>query len=109
MTGPIVFSNPVAREQLEEEGEVVTFRSSERTTGETWYRSSRTGPKLGDVVVELERTVPEWGVAWLSDKTIQLSGFGSAAEWEAAIAELHGEPGQAGYLYHVELIGGGDA
>jgi len=57
MTGPIIFANETARGQLEEEGEVVTFRRSERTTGKTWYRYSRTGPKQGDVLVEKLRVV----------------------------------------------------
>jgi hypothetical protein len=51
MTGPIVFSDETAREQLLEHGEVVTFRASRRTTGSTWFRDTRTGPKKGDVFV----------------------------------------------------------
>ena len=39
--GPNVFADETARGQLVEHGEVVTFRASERTTGDTWWRTSR--------------------------------------------------------------------
>lgn len=47
-TGPIIFNHPVARRQLVERNVVVTFRESERTVGETWWRETRTGEKKGD-------------------------------------------------------------
>ncbi|WP_281255585.1 hypothetical protein [Natrinema ejinorense] len=34
--GPIVFADATARRQLLAHGEVVTFRASKRTIGDTW-------------------------------------------------------------------------
>lgn len=38
--GPIIFSDPTARNLLLDHGEVVTFRTSRRTVDETWWRES---------------------------------------------------------------------
>ena len=46
--GPIIFGNPTARKQFLDNGEVYTFRTSDRTTGDTWARATRTGEKLVD-------------------------------------------------------------
>lgn len=96
--GPIVFSNPKARNQLVEHGEVVTFRAGERTTGETWWRESRTGKKKGDCTVEEldectpydEALRPHWSK----------SGFDSVMDWQEAIEEYHGGLPE-GHLYRV--------
>lgn len=105
--GPITFSVPEAREQLESEGEVVTFRKDERTTGETWWRESRTGPKCGDVTVEyLDPADPMWGMTL--EPYWERSGFRSVQSWAEAILDLHGDPGE-GHLYRVTVIGGDDA
>lgn len=98
--GPIVFSNPIARQQLVEHGEVVTFRAGERTTGETWWRESRTGEKEGDCTVEEvaectpydEALRPHW----------ELSGFDSVMAWQEAIEDYHGGLPD-GHLYRVTL------
>ena len=50
--GPIVFADEDARRRLQQSGDVVTFRVSERTTGDTWWRERRTGEKMGDCRVE---------------------------------------------------------
>lgn len=98
--GPIIFSNETAREQLLTGGEVVTFRTSERTTGDTWWRKSRLGRKEGDVTVrELERVDPS-DCSDL-DPHQQFSGFESAERWQEAIRDLHGRLPQQGVLYHV--------
>lgn len=96
-TGPIIFADETARKQLVEEGEVVTFRTSQRTTGDTWWRKTRTGPKEGDVHVE------EIGPADPSDEDDlepygPLSGFHSVHDWQFAISSLNGELSE-GYLY----------
>lgn len=100
-TGPIIFADETARTQLLEEGEVVTFRTSERTTGETWWRKSRTGEKEGDVTVELRAGyVP---VSPHSSRLIEyrhLSGFDTVDEWVDAIYELNGDV-ERGLLYRV--------
>lgn len=105
-TGPIIFANEIARSQLVDEGEVVTFRRSERTIGETWWRRSRTGPKQGDVVVD------HIGEADPSDADqlepyVSLSGFGSAREWQSAIETL-GDGLEPGHLYRVRSLSGDD-
>lgn len=99
--GPIIFSDETAREQLLEEGEVVTFRTSERTTGETWWRTSRTGEKCGDVTVELLANYIS--VTPHSSRLIEyryLSGFDTVDEWVDAIQDLNGEV-ESGMLYRV--------
>lgn len=92
--GPIIFSVPEPRHQLEEHGEVITFRTSRRTTGETWWRESRTGPKMGDVLVEELRPVDPSNPMDLTP-AVDLSGFESVPEWMGAIERVHGgfEPG----------------
>lgn len=101
--GPIIFGNETARNQLVEEYEVITFRTSERTVGETWWRESRTGPKKGDVLVEKIRVVDPRNPFDL-DAAQPLSGFESVGDWMAAIEELHGELPDVGILYRARLL-----
>lgn len=102
MTGPIIFSNETARGHLLENGEVITFRPSERTTGETWWRKSRTGEKQDDVVVEKIRAVDPRDPHDLTPAQ-PYSGFESVPEWQSAIEELHGEMPEMGILYRTRL------
>ena len=95
--GPIIFSDPIARGQLEDEGEVVTFRTSDRTVGSTWWRESRTGPKRGDVVVERIGSVDAADADALEPYR-HLSGFETVTAWQRAIEELNGEVGE-GFLF----------
>lgn len=99
--GPIIFGNEAAREQLLSEGRVHTFRTRDRTTGETWARASRTGPKLADVTVEqvahLAAPSPSDLREWAAT-----SGFASADAWWDAIESVHGDP-TSGYIYEVTL------
>ncbi|ADD06976.1 uncharacterized protein Nmag_3426 [Natrialba magadii ATCC 43099] len=97
--GPIVFADATARAQLENHGEVVTFRASERTTGDTWWRTSRTGPKEGDCRVEHIDAVDPTDTGALESYR-KLSGFASVDDWQAAIRELNGEMDTA-HLYRV--------
>ena len=100
MTGPIVFSDETARTQLVEEGIVVTFRSTERTTGSTWWRRSRTGEKAGDCHVGHIGRV-EWGdFVRMLGQYVALSGFESVDAWAEAITELNGAL-SPGHLYRV--------
>ena len=101
--GPVIFSNRKARDHLERHGSVVTFRTSDRTTGETHVRYERTGTKqhdcfimkLADVAgIELEENLEHY---------YSQAGFSSADEWKDAIRELHGEVPDEGYLYRVDL------
>lgn len=101
--GPIIFGDEDARGHLLDEGEVYTFRSSSRTTGDTWMRASRTGEKIADVTVEEVCGIPvpeqkdlerEWG---------RKSGFGSVERWWNAIEEIHGDGLTEGWVYHVEV------
>lgn len=98
--GPIIFADMTARTQLLAENEVVTFRKSSRTTGDTWWRESRLGPKQGDVVVtEIEEVDPR-NKSELSEYR-ELSGFESVEAWQQAIQTLNGSLPPEGYLYHV--------
>lgn len=100
--GPIIFADETARQQLEEVGEVVTFRKSERTTGDTWWRKSRLGPKEGDVQVnELEKVNPQRSEDLEPHR--KLSGFSSVTAWQRAIRTVNGSLPDEGVLYHVTL------
>lgn len=97
--GPIVFADADARRRLQQSGDVVTFRVSERTTGDTWWRKSRTGEKMGDCRVECIGAVDP------SDRSVLMAyyreaGFDSVSDWQDAIADLNGELTE-GYLYRV--------
>ena len=100
--GPIIFSDTTARKQLLNEGEVVTFRKSPRTTGNTWWRESRLGPKQGDVIVEEIRDVDPADRTALTEYQ-ELSGFESVDGWQNAIARLNGSLPSQGWLYKVDL------
>ncbi|WP_254768278.1 hypothetical protein [Salinilacihabitans rarus] len=98
--GPIIFANEIARSQLVNEGEVVSFRQGRRTTGETWWRKSRTSPKEGDVLVEEIGPVDPGLPCSRFEAHADLSGFASADEWREAIYDLYGRYPD-GYLYRV--------
>lgn len=102
--GPILFGHETARSQLIDEGEVVTFRESQRTTGSTWWRESRTGPKKGDVQVDeigkVDLREDRDVLAEYADK----SGFGTTEDWIEAIRNLNGSPTYSGYLYRVTSL-----
>jgi len=87
-------------------GEVITFRTSERTTGNTWWRESRTGPKKGDCYITRLVPVDASDAAEL-EPFWNLSGFESVTDWQQAIKELNGELTD-GHLYRVERMGGSD-
>jgi hypothetical protein len=109
VVGPILFAHETARTQLEEHGEVVTFRAGDRTTGRTWWRAERTGPKRGDVVVtELCAIEPTADRATL-EQHVELSGFESVDAWLAAMDAV-GDAGmpEHGHLYRVSEVDGGD-
>lgn len=99
--GPIILSHPVAREQLLEHGAVVTFRKRDRTTGETWWRESRTGAKRGDCTVEKIEAVAFGETRQPLFDHVELSGFASIGAWLAAIGALHGGVPDRGWLFRV--------
>lgn len=105
--GPIIFGHPTARNQLQEHGVVMTFRTSDRTVGDTWWRESRTGPKKGDVRVEKVAEIHSPIRATQLGPYADRSGFDSVRDWIDAIVEVHGQPvGDydskiAGYVYRV--------
>lgn len=96
--GPIIFSDDTARSQLRDHGDVVTFRKNERTTGETWWRVSRTGKKKGDVRVELLARVDPSEDSAL-EPYVDSSGFADVDAWRDAIRSLNGELPDSGLLY----------
>jgi len=101
MTGPITFSHPVARQQLEDNGVVVTFREHERTTGATWWRKTRTGPKEGDVHVAHVCSVGPVFEDPAIERHAGESGFDSKYDWINAMIEFCGGEPQSGHLYRV--------
>lgn len=105
--GPIIFGHESARSQLLDEGEVYTFRTSERTTGETWARASRTGPKIADVTVEKVCAIPAPSPGDFNREWGRKSGFGTVESWWNGIHDVHGENIQSGVVYHVTLRGEG--
>lgn len=101
MTGPITFADYRARSHLLIRGFVYSFRSRERTTGETWARWSRGGEGKLDVAVSRERDVHEPEDL---DPFAPCSGFRNRAAWEIAIEEHHGDL-SGGSVYRVDLLG----
>ncbi len=99
--GPIIFGDKTARQQLLQNNEVVTFRKQSRTTGDTWWRESRLGPKQGDVVVEEIGEIDPHDHSTLEEFR-SLSGFNTVSAWQAAIKELNGSLPASGYLYRVQ-------
>lgn len=98
--GPIIFADETARAQLQTHGEVITFRLTDRTTGDTWWRKSRLGTKEGDVhVEEIGRVDPRDPESLQPYRT--KSGFESVEAWQQAIRSLNGSLPAAGRLYHV--------
>lgn len=102
--GPVTFSAKPARDQLLRNGRVFTFRSTDRTTGETWASAARNAGKFADV--EIERV----GEIDPSSELLSLysdhSGFAGVWEWRDAIAEIHGggDLPETGILFRVDLI-----
>jgi len=100
--GPVILSVDNAREHLETHGSVYSYRTQDRTTGQTWYRTSRTGEKIGDCEIELAARVYEW-----QDLSAALrpfaprSGFGTVDEWRLAIEDVHGAIEGRGYIYRI--------
>jgi hypothetical protein len=103
-TGPVIFSRAKPRAQLREEGRVVTFRTSNRTTGDTWWRTARTAPKEGDCHIRHLKVVGRNALGMLAPH-VDASGFDSLADWSIAIRQLHplpaGENLPPGFLYEV--------
>lgn len=96
--GPIILSRPEPRRQLRLVGVLFTFRQRDRTTGQTWWRESRTGRKRGDVRVSKVEGPIEPTRANLAPYAGH-SGFDSVDEWLDAIEEIHGDG--PGFLYRV--------
>lgn len=99
MTGPISFSDYRARSHLLTLGFVYTFRSADRTTGETWANWERGGEGKLDVDVSREERV-------VSQEALtpyaQHSGFWKADVWADRIEDLHGD--LDGAVYRVDLL-----
>ena len=97
--GPIIFAHETARNQLLENGVVTTFRAEERTTGDTWWRDHRTGPKRGEVHVEhVAKLVPTEDAL---EEFRTESEFATTADWRAAITDLNNGWTGMGHIYRV--------
>lgn len=101
--GPIDFDHHTARRQLLEAGLVVSARTRERTTGETWARWERGGVGMASVIVEqVDSGIPNLP---LLSTYRWASGFESVEDWQAAIADYcGGDLPEKVYLYRVTLI-----
>ena len=101
--GPVIMGHPIARACLESAGRVYSFRTSDRTTGNTHYRYKRTGTKVGDVTIKqvTDETLPTHEAL---EPYRMLSGFSSTEEWRDAIAEVHGDTETLGYVYRIEIV-----
>jgi len=102
--GPVIMGHPVARAQLVTHGRVHSFRTSDRTTGETHYRTERTGTKEADVEIQKETTEIKPSLNNLQPH-VEWSGFDSVKDWQAAIKEVHGSLVVPGYVYRITLDG----
>ena len=102
MTGKIIFSDPRTREQLQREGEVVTFRVDQRTTGSTWWSETRLGEKKGDVFVEEITAAPPTPDAL--EPYRDRSGFETVADWIDTIERLNDNVPEEGYLYRATAV-----
>lgn len=100
--GPVIFSVDSARQQLLTAGVCYTFRTTDRTTGETWARASRTGRKIADVFLTKVETVDAPTQDDLQREWAAQSGFETPEKWWDAIIEVHGEP-ETGHIYRCEL------
>lgn len=98
-TGPLIVSLPAPQRQLRSEGTLVTFRTDDRTTGQTHWREERTGGKQGDVMVErlvedMDPSDPHWLTVYRD-----WSGFATVGEWQDAIRSIHDGLPDGGHLY----------
>lgn len=96
-SGPLNIPHEEQQTQLEEEGYVVVFRITERTTGNTWWRDNYSGSKKGDVVIEELRNVDSASPSALQPY-LSRSGFGNVYSWQIAIKKQMGEL-KPGILY----------
>jgi len=101
--GPVIMGHPIARACLESAGRVYSFRTSDRTTGDTHYRYERTGCKQGDVRIQqvTEETLPTHEAL---EPFQVLSGFNSVGEWREAIRDVHGGTDTKGYVYQIDMV-----
>lgn len=99
MTGKIIFSDSRTRQQLQRDGEVVTFRADQRTTGSTWWSETRLGEKEGDVFVEEITAAPPTPDAL--EPYRDRSGFETVTDWIDTIERLNNGLPESGYLYRV--------
>jgi len=101
-TGPVIMGHPIARACLESGGVVHSFRTSDRTTGDTHYRYERTGCKQGDVQItqETDEILP---TGENLREFVATSGFATTDEWRKAIADVHGDTETPGYVYRIVM------
>lgn len=98
--GPVILSRSIPRGQLVEHGVVFSFRTSDRTTGDTHYRHTRNSTGKGKVRITKESDRIEPTVTQLS-RYYRLSGFESPEAWKKAIKEVHGDV-DSGFVYRIE-------
>ena len=100
MTGPIIFAEETPREQFTQEGVVVTMRANERTTGDTWWRRSRTDEKQGECHVERIAGYVRFGDTEMVEH-VDESGFRDLRKWEDAFRRVNNGACHGGFLYRV--------
>lgn len=100
---PVIISVPTARKRLREQGEVVVFGPSERTTRTAWWHESTTGPREGEVIIKHVQEI-DCELQWVDGELLKRSGFETYDDWKAAIRERHGWEPPGGHLYRVRSI-----
>lgn len=101
--GLVIMGHPVARSCLESAGIVFSFRTSDRTTGNTHYRYKRTGKKQGDVTIQ-QVTERIESTAENLEPYRHLSGFSTVEEWQEAIEDVHGSIEESGFVYRIKVV-----
>jgi hypothetical protein len=98
MMGEVIFNRDPPRNQLISDGEVVIFRSHQRTTGRTWWSRGEHAERESEVSVEEIGTISD-----LEDLQPYLdrSGFVTLTNWLEAIERPNGYLPATGWLYRV--------
>lgn len=97
--GPVTIAGDDAKRRLQQKGELIIYRPSKRTLGQTWWTDAPQGEKVGDCQVELVTPIDADDRDALRDHFIK-SGYNSARDWQEAIRKAF-DGVVDGYLYRL--------
>lgn len=97
--GPVTIAGGDAKRRLQQKGELIIYRPSKRTPGETWWRDTPQGEKVGDCQFELVTPIDAGDRDALREYFIK-SGYNSARDWQEAIRDVF-DGVVDGYLYRL--------